>query len=286
VITIMTRQRAVHRLHGSLPTVEGAGVHLFRAFGHSETGLLDPFLMLDHFRSSDPRDYMEGFPMHPHRGIETVTYVLSGRIEHQDSLGNKGEISAGEVQWMTAGSGILHQEMPKRTDEPMHGFQLWINLPRAHKMIPPRYRDVKSSMIPIAKPEMGVEVKVIAGALNGATGPVKDLVVPVELFDVWLSAEADASFSVKNEDHAFAYVFEGSGYFEEGGRHVVEDRQLVIFGEGDEVWAKASRRGCRFLFAHGRPLHEPIAWGGPIVMNSREELDQSFEELRLGKFIR
>jgi redox-sensitive bicupin YhaK (pirin superfamily) len=152
--------------------------------------------------------------------------------------------------------------------------------------MPPRYRDVKSSMIPIAKPETGVEVKVIAGALNGATGPVKDLVVPVELFDVWLSAEADASFSVKNEDHAFAYVFEGSGYFEEGGRHVVEDRQLVIFGEGDEVWAKASRRGCRFLFAHGRPLHEPIAWGGPIVMNSREELDQSFEELRLGRFIR
>jgi hypothetical protein len=281
----MTRQRSIERVHRSVPTIEGAGVHLFRAFGHAETELLDPFLMLDHFRSSDPREYMDGFPMHPHRGIETVTYLLSGSIEHQDSIGNKGEISAGDVQWMTAGRGILHQEMPRRTDDLLHGFQLWVNLPRAHKMMPPRYRDVKSDQIPSAKPEGGVDVKVVAGSFNGVQGPVKDLTVKVEYFDVHLSADADISFPVRNGRGAFAYVFEGSGHFEEGGRHVVEDRELVIFGQGDEVWAKAGRKGCRFLFAHGEPLREPIAWGGPIVMNTREELDLAFKELRSGSFV-
>jgi len=281
----MTRQRAAQRVQRSVPTIEGAGVHLFRAFGHAETELLDPFLMLDHFRSSDPREYMDGFPMHPHRGIETVTYLLSGRIEHQDSIGNKGAISAGDVQWMTAGRGILHQEMPRRTDDQLHGFQLWVNLPRAHKMMPPRYREVKSAQIPSVKPERGVEVKVVAGDFDGVVGPVKDLIMKVEYFDVHLSADADASFPVRDGESAFAYVFEGSGHFEEGGRHVVEDRELVIFGQGDEVWVKAGRKGCRFLFAHGEPLREPIAWGGPIVMNSRQELDLAFEELRSGTFV-
>ncbi|HUL38745.1 MAG TPA: pirin family protein [Methanomassiliicoccales archaeon] len=282
----MARHRAVLRVQRGLPTMEGAGVHLFRAFGHSETALLDPFLMLDHFRSSDPKDYMEGFPMHPHRGIETVTYVLSGRIEHQDSIGNKGVIGPGDLQWMTAGSGIMHQEMPRRTEGQLNGFQLWVNLPRAHKMIPPRYRDVKSGAIPTVRPEEGAEVKVIAGSLDGVKGPVKDLVVEVELFDVHLSGDADVSIPVRERDNAFAYVFEGTGHFEEGSRHVLEDHELAIFEKGEEVWAKAGRGGCRFLFAHGEPLHESIAWGGPIVMNTREELDQAFEELERGTFIR
>jgi quercetin 2,3-dioxygenase len=286
VIITMTRHRALLRVQRSTPTIEGAGVHLFRAFGHSDTEVLDPFLMLDHFHSSDPRDYMEGFPLHPHRGIETVTYVLSGRIEHQDSIGNKGEIGEGDVQWMTAGRGIMHQEMPKRTDDPMQGFQLWVNLPRELKMMPPRYRDVKSSTIPLIKPEEGVEVKLIAGSLDGIKGPVRDLVVKVELFDVRLSGDADVSLPVKEGDNAFAYVFEGSGHFEEGSRHMLEDRDLAIFDKGEEVWAKASRGGCRFLFAHGEPLHEPLAWGGPIVMNTRGELDLAFDELRRGTFVR
>lgn len=269
-----------------MPTIEGAGVHLFRAFGHSETELLDPFLMLDHFRSSDPKDYMEGFPLHPHRGIETVTYVISGRIEHEDSIGNKGVIGPGDVLWMTAGRGIMHQEMPKRTEEPMNGFQLWVNLPRAHKMMPPRYLDIKSSSIPTLRPEKGVEIKVIAGALDDIKGPVKDLVVKVELFDIHLSGDADISLQMKRGENVFAYVFEGSGHFEEGSRHTIQDRDLAIFDDGDEIWAKAGREGCRFLFAHGEPLHEPIAWRGPIVMNSREELDQSFDDLERGTFIR
>jgi len=281
----MRRSRPVIRSKTSEPTTEGAGVHLFRAFGHQDTMHLDPFLMLDHFRSSDPREYMAGFPMHPHRGIETVTYVLSGRIEHQDSIGNKGVISEGDVQWMTAGSGILHQEMPQRTDDPLHGFQLWVNLPKAHKMMPPRYREVKSSEIPEARLEDGAEVKVIAGSLAGVTGPVRDLVVKVELFDVSLAQDVDVSLPAKPEDHAFVYIFEGSGHFEEGSRHALEDRHLAIFDDGGEIWAKAGRGGCRFLFAHGEPLREPIAWGGPIVMNTEKELERSFAELRSGKFI-
>lgn len=286
MIACMTRQRSLLRVQRGLPTIEGAGVHLFRAFGHSETDLLDPFLLLDHFRSSDPADYMRGFPMHPHRGIETVTYVLSGRIEHQDSIGNKGEIGPGDVQWMTAGSGIMHQEMPRRTDGQLNGFQLWVNLPRAQKMTPPRYRDVKSGTIPVDKPEKGVDIKIIAGSLDGIKGPVKELVVKVELFDVHLSGDADISIPVKEGENAFAYVYEGSGHFEEGSRHMLEDRELAIFDKGEEVWAKAGRTGCRFLFAHGEPLREPISWGGPIVMNSREELERAFEELERGTFIR
>lgn len=282
----MRSSRPILRSKTSEPTIEGAGVHLFRAFGHQDTMLLDPFLMLDHFRSSDPREYMAGFPLHPHRGIETVTYVLSGRIEHQDSIGNKGVISEGDLQWMTAGSGILHQEMPQSTDDPLHGFQLWVNLPKAHKMMPPRYREVKSGEIPQAMLEDGAEVKVIAGSLAGVTGPVRDLVVKVELYDVRLAQDVDVSLPAKAGDHAFAYVYEGSGHFEEGGRHALEDRHLAIFDDGEEVWAKAGRRGCRFLFAHGEPLREPIAWGGPIVMNTEKELERSFAELRSGMFIR
>ncbi len=282
----MTRQMAILRVQRSTPTIEGAGVHLFRAFSHSETELLDPFLMLDHFRSSEPKDYMEGFPMHPHRGIETVTYVLSGKIEHQDSIGNRGEIGPGDVQWMTAGRGIMHQEMPQRTNDALNGFQLWVNLPRAHKMMQPRYRDLKSGDIPLVRPDKGVEVKIIAGSLEGVDGPVRDLVVKVDLFDVRLSGDADISLPVRDGDNAFAYVFEGSGHFEEGGRHLLHDRELAIFGKGEEVWAKAGRDGCRFIFAHGQPLREPIAWGGPVVMNTREELDEAFDELRRGTFVR
>lgn len=242
--------------------------------------------MLDHFRSSDPKDYEAGFPFHPHRGIETVTYILSGAVEHQDSIGNRGVITAGDVQWMTAGSGILHQEMPRRMEEELHGFQLWVNLPRASKMMPPRYQDIKRSDIPVAMPEEGVKVMVIAGQLGGKSGPVRDLVVPVECFDVDLASNVDFTLPVPSGDHAFAYVFEGSGHFEEGSKHAVESFHVAMFGDGSEVWAKAGMKGCRFLFVHGTPLREPISWGGPVVMNTQEELDQAFEEIRSGNFIK
>jgi len=261
-------------------------VRLRRAFGHDETDFLDPFLMLDHFRSSDPQDYEAGFPFHPHRGIETVTYMLSGAVEHQDSIGNRGVIAAGDVQWMTAGSGILHQEMPRRTKEELHGIQLWINLPRTSKMMSPRYREVKREDIPVVVPDEGVQVRVIAGLLAGRSGPVRDLVVPVECFDVDLAPNVDVALPVPLGDHAFAYVFDGGGHFAEGSKHAVEAFHVVMFGEGKEVWTKAGRKGCRFLFAHGTPLREPIAWGGPVVMNTQEELDQAFEEIRSGNFIK
>jgi redox-sensitive bicupin YhaK (pirin superfamily) len=278
--------RSVLREQMSKPTTEGAGVRLRRAFGHAEAGDLDPFLMLDHFRSSDPQDYQAGFPFHPHRGIETVTYMISGEVEHEDSLGHRGVIGPGDVQWMTAGSGILHQEMPRRTKGELHGFQLWVNLPRASKMMPPRYRELRAGDIPLIPIEQGVEVKLISGALEGRQGPVVDLMVRVRLMDVRLGPETDLTLQLPPRDHAFAYVYEGSAHFEEGSKHAVEANHVAILGGGDEIWAKAGQRGCRFLLAHGEAIGEPIAWGGPIVMNTRQELDQAFEEIRRGTFIK
>jgi redox-sensitive bicupin YhaK (pirin superfamily) len=266
--------------------LEGAGVHLKRAIGHEDVHRLDPFLMLDDFHSDDPDDYISGFPLHPHRGMETVTYVLRGAMEHQDSIGNRGVISSGDVQWMTAGSGILHQEMPRRYDGMMQGFQLWINLPRSHKMMPPRYRDIKAITIPTYGHEEGIEVKVIAGKVDGVQGPVRDLVVDVEYLDVGLGPNRDFVHEVPSGRTAFAYVFEGGGYFEEGGKRLVGTEQVVLFADGQEIWANAGDQGVRFLFASGTPLREPLAWRGPVVMNTQSELEQAFEELRRGTFVK
>lgn len=278
--------RKAQRILKSKPTTEGAGVHLFRAFGPNETGLLDPFLMLDDFHSSDPEDYMAGFPRHPHRGIETVTYMIRGVIDHQDSMGNKGTIRSGDVQWMTAGSGILHQEMPQSYDGEFQGFQLWINLPASKKMMDPRYRGIDGAHIPTAKLAEGVEAKVIAGQAGGVTGPVKDLIVKAEYLDVMMGSNRVVSIPSDPESIQFAYVFEGlasDGAEEEEpwGRGTA-----VVFGKGDSVRIRSERSGARFLLISGRPLREPIAWGGPIVMNTDDQLDRAFEELRLGTFIK
>jgi hypothetical protein len=282
----MKSMRSVEMVWSSRPTLEGAGVRLKRALGPDEVERLDPFLMLDDFHSAEPGDYSAGFPFHPHRGMETVTYMIRGAVEHQDSIGNKGVIESGDVQWMTAGSGILHQEMPRRFDGMMQGFQLWVNLPKAHKLMPPRYRDIKAGMIPSYRPEDGVEVKVIAGQVGEVRGPVRDLVVNVDYLDVKLGPNLDFDHEVPRGRNAFAYVFEGEGYFEEGSKHLVGKEQLVLFSDGQEIWAKAAEKGVRFLFASGPPLNEPVAWRGPVVMNTQSELDQAFEELRRGTFVK
>jgi len=282
----MTIRRRIDRIWDSQPTVEGAGVNLRRAIGHAEVKRLDPFLMLDDFHSADPGDYVAGFPFHPHRGMETVTYMISGAVEHQDSIGNKGVIESGDVQWMTAGSGILHQEMPREYDGMMQGFQLWVNLPKVHKMMPPRYRDIKARMIPISRPKDGIEVKVIAGKMEGAQGPIRDLVVEVEFLDIKLGPDLEFSHDVPSERNAFAYVFEGDGHFEEESDIKAHKEQVVLFSDGEEIWAHSGERGIRFLFASGVPLKEPVAWRGPVVMNTQSELDQAFDELRRGTFVK
>ncbi|MDD1773346.1 MAG: pirin family protein [Methanomassiliicoccales archaeon] len=282
----MKTTRAVDRVIKSKPTTEGAGVRLKRAFGPVEASLLDPFLLLDDFHSANPDDYMVGFPFHPHRGIETVTYVIRGVIEHRDTIGNKGVINSGDVQWMTAGSGILHQEMPQRHDGMMQGFQLWVNLPASMKMMKPRYREVKSRQIPSISPSDGVQVKIIAGRLEGQEGPIRDLVVEVEYLDVAIQPHKVFSHQVKRENSTLAYVFEGDGFFDPENAGPVRTEHLVIFKKGDVVDIKAGEKGIRFLLVSGRPIREPIAWGGPIVMNTQEELDLAFKELQEGEFIK
>ncbi len=278
--------RKINKILESKPTLEGAGVKLKRVFGYYEMPLLDPFLLLDNFGSDNPDDYIAGFPWHPHRGIETVTYMLEGEVEHGDSLGNKGLIYSGDVQWMTAGSGIIHQEMPKRFDGRMRGFQLWINLPASHKMMAPRYRDVKSEAIPEFSPNPNVNIKIIAGQLNGTKGPVQDLVVDTEYFDIAVSPNTEFEMKVKKGFKAFAFVFEGSGYFDPEKNTLIEDDHLVIFDNGDRVKINTKDDPIRFLFVAGEPLNEPIAWRGPIVMNTDEELAIAFQEYRNGTFIK
>ncbi len=274
------------RIQQSRPTVEGAGVRLKRVFGPREAPLVDPFLLLDDFHSADPDDYIAGFPWHPHRGIETVTYMIRGVVEHGDSIGNKGAISSGDVQWMTAGNGILHQEMPQRIEGMMQGFQLWVNLPSSKKMMDPRYRDVSSSQIPSHSAGDGVEVKVISGEFKGTKGPVQDLVVETEYLDVGLEAGATFEHTVSPKMRSVAYVYQGAASFGKEGKNLVDAQNLVILGEGRKVSAKADRKGARFLLASGSPLKERIAWGGPIVMNTQEQLDLAFRELSEGTFIK
>lgn len=314
--------RPVKRQVHAKPTLEGAGVHLHRAFGFGATSDFDPFLLFDDFRNERPEDYAAGFPWHPHRGIETITYVLAGHVEHADSIGNRGAIEAGDVQWMTAGRGILHQEMPRGDARGrMHGFQLWANLPAAQKMTAPRYQEIKSQEIPEVIEDDGTRVRVVCGEMWGRRGPVEGIAAEATYLDVFVPAGRLKSIPIDATRHAFAYVFEGSARFRDasdprqvpteradggangisdatvsravpadGSRAVpdseADDRSLVLFDAGDEIRVQAGERGVRFLLASGRPLREPVAWYGPIVMNTQEELQLAAQQLRDGSFLK
>jgi redox-sensitive bicupin YhaK (pirin superfamily) len=298
--------RSVQRKFSGAETMEGAGVRLRRMFGNSEVPLLDPFLLLDNFGSMDPADYVAGFPWHPHRGLETVTYMLSGKTEHEDSLGNRGVIDTGDVQWMSAGSGIMHQEMPRRTEGLLSGFQLWVNLPHERKMETPAYRGVDAPSIPSVREEDGRVVKVIAGTYHKVEGPVRHIPVDPLYLDVTLPPGARFEHPVPRGYTAFAQTMEGSGAFDPVGSPTVQTRtdhlyngdldpekdatcgkgETILYGDGDTVEILAGAKGVRFLFVYGKPLHEPVAWYGPIVMNTREEIAQAFSDLHKGTFIR
>ena len=296
--------RKVKQLSKSKPTLEGAGVHLRRAFGFGKTSEFDPFLLLDDFRNDIPGDYLAGFPWHPHRGIETITYVLAGTVEHGDSMGNSGSIGAGDVQWMTAGSGIIHQEMPKGDQAGrMHGFQLWANLPAAMKMTRPRYQEVKAPDIPIVTADDGTEARIICGNFWGKQGPVEEVAANPIYLDISVPPGKRRTLPVETNRHAFAYVFAGGGKFcnasaplsvpTEGIQWLetippteADNRSLVLFDSGDEVVVQAGDDGVRFLLVSGQPLEEPVAWYGPIVMNTQEQLQQAFAELQEGAFLK
>ncbi|TFH05822.1 MAG: pirin family protein, partial [Candidatus Thorarchaeota archaeon] len=263
----MTEIRQIKTVFKSKPTMEGAGVRLKRVFGYNETDLMDPFLLLDHFGSENPDDYLKGFPWHPHRGIETITYMIEGEVKHEDSLGNAGTIESGDVQWMTAGSGIVHQEMPRRSNGMMMGFQLWSNLPRSNKMMHPRYQDVKASEIPEIITESGVKVRIICGKIDGTCGPVNEIVTDPEYMDVIIPPGKEFTHSVKKGHTVFAFVFEGNGYFDENKSRMIDMNNLVLFEDGEQIIAKAGETQLRFLLISGMPIGEPIAWYGPIVMN-------------------
>jgi quercetin 2,3-dioxygenase len=291
--------RPVKKISTSKPTLEGAGVHLRRAFGFGTTSDFDPFLLLDDFRNDVPDEYLAGFPWHPHRGIETITYVLAGTVEHGDSMGNRGVIAAGDVQWMTAGRGIIHQEMPKGDPKgQMHGFQLWANLPSALKMAAPRYQEIKAPEIPVIKDDDGTEVRIVCGNFWGKSGPVEGVAADPTYLDVFVPAGRTKRLPVETTRHAFAYVFAGSGKFKNasepqlvrtdvigGSETLVENRSLVVFDSGDEVQVQAGEQGIRFLLVSGQPLNEPVAWRGPIVMNTQAELQRAFAELQAGTFL-
>jgi quercetin 2,3-dioxygenase len=296
--------RPVKQITQAQPAIEGAGVYLRRAFGFGATSEFDPFLLLDDFRNDDPEAYLAGFPWHPHRGIETITYVLAGTVKHGDSLGNKGTLGPGDVQWMTAGSGILHQEMPKGDARGwMHGFQLWANLPASKKMTDPRYQDVPAKEISEIVEDDGTKVRVICGEFWGKTGPVEGIAADPRYLDVFVPPGKRKTLPVETYRHAFAYIFEGSGSFRDASAPVevrtesvgsspgaaVEEtgnRSLVLFDKGDEITVQAGDAGIRFLLVSGKPLEEPVAWQGPIVMNTQEELRQAYAELRTGTFIK
>jgi len=282
----MSDLRAIAKIWPSQPTLEGAGVHLRRAFGFAEVPELDPFLLLDDFRGDDPRQYLPGFPWHPHRGIETITYMLAGRVEHGDSMGNEGVIAPGDVQWMTAGSGIIHQEMPRGDQQGrMGGFQLWANLPRSHKLMDPRYRGLTADEIPTVTLDTGAQVRIVAGAIAATTGPVRDIVTEPEYFDVALPANATFEHAIPSGHTAFAYVFEGEATFDMARQGKVASEHLVLYQpEGDRIVVTTQEAAARFLLVSGQPLGEPVAWRGPIVMNTQEELRVAFEEYEEGTF--
>jgi hypothetical protein len=297
--------RPVKSIVQSKPTLEGAGVKLRRAFGFGETSEFDPFLLLDDFRNDKPADYLAGFPWHPHRGIETITYVLAGEVEHGDSLGNRGKMGAGDVQWMTAGSGILHQEMPKGDAQGrMHGFQLWANLPSSLKMTAPRYQDIPAKAIPEVVDDDGTRVRVVCGDFWGKRGPVEGVAADPRYLDISVPPGKRKTLPVELGRHAFAYVFEGSGSFSDSSkpfgvltekdtpsgetlvRERTGNRSLVLFDSGDEITVQAGEEGIRFLLVSGKPIEEPVAWYGPIVMNTKAELQTAVNELNSGTFIK
>ena len=282
----MTQSRSVALLLTAKPTLEGAGVRLNRVFGHPEAPRFDPFLLLDDFGSDNPDDYLAGFPWHPHRGIETVTYMLSGEVEHGDSLGNKGVIGVGDVQWMTAGGGIIHQEMPQQAEDHLRGLQLWVNLPAASKMMAPRYREVAADTIPEVSPHDGLRIKIVAGEVVGVRGPVEDVVAGLEYLDITLKPNADLEHPTPPGHTVFAYCIAGRGKVGQGGTHELDRGQLALFTEGASVHAVAGDVPFRFLLVSGKPLGEPVAWSGPIVMNTREELAAAFLEYQEGTFIK
>ena len=296
--------RPVKRVVEATPHIEGAGVKLHRGFGFGDTAEFDPFLLFDDFRNERPDDYLAGFPWHPHRGIETITYVLAGTVAHGDSLGNRGALGAGDVQWMTAGSGILHQEMPQGDAAGrMHGFQLWANLPRALKMTDPRYQDVRAKDIPEITDDDGTHVRVVCGQFWGKQGPVEGVAADPRYLDISVAPGRTRRLEVDNSRHAFAYVFAGSGSFRDASKplpvqtelvgisddatpSMLGNRSLVVFDSGDEITVTAGDEGIRFLLVSGRPLEEPVAWYGPIVMNTKDELRQAYAELKDGSFIK
>ncbi|MGE3517983.1 MAG: pirin family protein [Vicinamibacterales bacterium] len=298
--------RPVKQVVQSRPTVEGAGVKLRRGFGFGDTTAFDPFLLFDDFRNDRPDDYLAGFPWHPHRGIETITYVLAGTVEHGDSLGNRGSLGAGDVQWMTAGSGIMHQEMPRGDGRGlMHGFQLWANLPAALKMTRPRYQDITAGDIPTVAEDDGTVARVICGEFWGHKGPVEGVAADPRYLDISVPPGTRRRLAVEVDRHAFAYVFAGSGTFRDASEpravrteqigpdptaetivYDATNHSLVLFDRGDEIVVQAGDEGIRFLLVSGRPIEEPVAWYGPIVMNTEDELRRAYSELRSGTFIK
>jgi hypothetical protein len=300
----MDKNRKILKVIRSKPTIEGAGVHLKRVFGFSEVPTFDPFLLLDDFRSNDPQHYIKGFPWHPHRGNETITYVMHGMVEHGDSMTNKGVIGAGDVQWMTAGSGIIHQEMPKGDDTGrMGGFQLWANLPASHKMMDPRYREVKAHQMPEITVEGGVKIRIICGDVHGTRGPVQDIVTNPAYLDVVVPVKTEFAHATARGHTVFAYVIEGKAcfcqektpftyevqgvnYFDIERSPFVPNETLVLFGDGEQVVVSTEDEPVRFLLISGKPIGEPVAWYGPIVMNTRAELRIAFDEYSNGTFIK
>lgn len=279
-----TMRREIRRVFKGEIVTEGAGVRLRRIFGFNETPLFDPFLMLDDFRSDSLEEFIKGFPWHPHRGIETITYVLKGDVEHGDSMSNRGTISSGDVQWMTAGSGIIHQEMPKGDGQgSMHGFQLWANLPASQKMMEPRYRDIVSADIPTVNLKCGTSIKVISGSVEGVIGPVSDIVIDPEYLDCTVQAKTEFIHKTKKGYTVFLYVIAGVGRVND---IEVVNQTLVLFGDGDEIAVSGGDSSLRLLLLSGKPLNEPVAWQGPIVMNTRKELDLAFRELQEETFIK
>jgi redox-sensitive bicupin YhaK (pirin superfamily) len=296
--------RSIQGVWQSRPTIEGAGVHLRRAFGNSQEPDMDPFLLLDDFHSADPDEYLPGFPWHPHRGIETITYVLHGDVEHGDSMGNKGVIASGDVQWMTAGSGIIHQEMPKGDETGlMWGFQLWANLPASHKMMDPRYQGIQSGQIPLVKVDGDVQVRILCGQIDGVRGPVQDVVIDPEYLDITIPPHRAFTHPTRPGHKVFAYVVEGWAYFDQGRDAFAFDvvpenwfdlhrdcrigpQHLVLYGPGQQIIVSTQNQPVRFLLVAGKPIGEPVAWYGPIVMNTQEELRIAFDEFRKGTFVK